>query len=120
MPLARGELRSPIFRIAIDTTMARQANVMLEYTYEEALDLLTNNLKNAVDTVDSLDTDLDFIKDQITTTEVNIARVYNNGEPPFDSLLQFPRLVNGSFLFSCFYRREGEEESEGRGGEMRR
>merc|ERR1711907_389651 len=44
------------------------ANVMLEYTYEEALDLLTNNLKNAVDTVDSLDTDLDFIKDQITTT----------------------------------------------------
>merc|ERR1712188_255032 len=53
------------------------ANVMLEYTYEEALDLLTNNLKNAVDTVDSLDTDLDFIKDQITTTEVNIARVYN-------------------------------------------
>ena len=50
---------------------------MLEYTYDEALELLTNNLKNAKETVESLDTDLDFIKDQITTTEVNIARVYN-------------------------------------------
>merc|ERR1712100_395392 len=30
------------------------------------------------ETIESLDTDLDFIKDQITTTEVNIARVFNN------------------------------------------
>ena len=45
MPLARGELRSPIFRIAIDTTMARQANVMLEYEYAEAAKLLANNLE---------------------------------------------------------------------------
>ena len=50
---------------------------MLEYTYDEALELLTNNFTNAKETVESLDTDLDFIKDQITTTEVNIARVYN-------------------------------------------
>ena len=47
-----------------------QANVMLEYTYDEALVLLTNNFTQASDTVVSLDQDLDFIKDQITTTEV--------------------------------------------------
>lgn len=43
---------------------------MLEYTYEDALELLTNNKTQAGDTVESLDEDLDFIKDQITTTEV--------------------------------------------------
>ena len=43
---------------------------MLEYTYDEALELLTGNLKSANETIESLDTDLDFIKDQITTTEV--------------------------------------------------
>merc|ERR1712166_35711 len=53
------------------------ANVMLEYTYDEALTLLQDNFTQASDTVVSLDGDLDFIKDQITTTEVNIARVYN-------------------------------------------
>jgi len=53
------------------------ANVMLEYTYDEALELLTNNFTQASETVVSLENDLDFIKDQITTTEVNIARVYN-------------------------------------------
>jgi len=53
------------------------ANVMLEYTYDEALELLTKNYESAKATGSSLDEDLDFIKDQITTTEVNIARVYN-------------------------------------------
>jgi len=43
---------------------------MVEYTYDEALELLENNLKNANTTGESLDEDLDFIKDQITTTEV--------------------------------------------------
>ena len=86
MSLARGELRkceNLTHPQNSDHTYIEiyQANVMLEYTYEEALELLTKNLNNAVDTVESLDADLDFIKDQITTTEVNIARVYNNGEP---------------------------------------
>merc|ERR1712070_1311646 len=54
------------------------AKVMVEYTYDEALELLKNNLKNANTTGESLDEDLDFIKDQITTTEVNIARIYNH------------------------------------------
>merc|ERR1712072_646075 len=54
------------------------ANVMLEYTYEEAMELLQKNLTQATTSVEQLDKDLDFIKDQITTTEVNIARVYNH------------------------------------------
>ena len=51
---------------------------MLEYTYEEAMELLQKNLTQATTSVEQLDKDLDFIKDQITTTEVNIARVYNH------------------------------------------
>ncbi|KAJ1836493.1 hypothetical protein LPJ63_000281 [Coemansia sp. RSA 2711] len=53
------------------------ANVMLEYTVDEAKELLTGKLsvakKSLGDTVD----DLEFLRDQITTMEVNIARVYN-------------------------------------------
>jgi len=74
---------------------------MLEYTYEEALELLTNNLANAIETVDSLDTDLDFIKDQITTTEVNIARVYNNGETPDWNSLLFCHFSPSLGINSC-------------------
>lgn len=50
---------------------------MLEYSCEEAVELLTNNLETAKKNLQSLSEDLDFLKDQITTTEVNIARVFN-------------------------------------------
>lgn len=53
------------------------ANVMLEYTQDEALALLQRNLDNANRSIESTDTDLKFIKDQITTCEVNIARTHN-------------------------------------------
>ena len=53
------------------------ANVMVEYNFEEALKLLGKNLHNAETRVKSTEEDLNFLKDQITTTEVNIARVYN-------------------------------------------
>jgi prefoldin subunit 5 len=53
------------------------ANVMLEYTYAEADALLTKNLSNAEVTLKSLDEDLAFLKDQITISEVNIARIHN-------------------------------------------
>ena len=53
------------------------ANVMVEYTYEEAHGLLSKNYENAKKKLDSTNEDLDFIKDQITTMEVNMARVYN-------------------------------------------
>jgi len=53
------------------------ANVMLEYGLQEALDLLTLNLKNANLNLSNLNKDLTFLKDQITVSEVNIARVHN-------------------------------------------
>ena len=53
------------------------ANVMLEYTYEEAEALLSKNLENCKASLESLESDLSFLKDQITISEVNIARVHN-------------------------------------------
>ena len=55
------------------------ANVMLEYTYEDALALLRKNFEGATTNLQSTDDDINFLKDQITTCEVNIARVYNQG-----------------------------------------
>ncbi|NP_001134478.1 prefoldin subunit 3 [Salmo salar] len=53
------------------------ANVMLEYDIDEAQSLLEKNLATASRNLDSLEEDLDFLRDQFTTTEVNMARVYN-------------------------------------------
>jgi prefoldin subunit 5 len=53
------------------------ANVMLEYTVDEAEELLRGNQKTAQTTLEKVDEDLDFLRDQITTTEVNMARLHN-------------------------------------------
>ncbi|KAG8462546.1 hypothetical protein KFE25_010371 [Diacronema lutheri] len=53
------------------------ANVMLEYGLDEAIALLTSNLRMAQQTLAQLVSDLAFLKDQMTTSEVNIARVFN-------------------------------------------
>lgn len=50
---------------------------MVEYSYEEAIALLERNFVNAEIRIKSTEEDLNFLKDQTTTTEVNIARVYN-------------------------------------------
>lgn len=50
---------------------------MLEYDIDEAQALLEKNLLTATKNLDSLEEDLDFLRDQFTTTEVNMARVYN-------------------------------------------
>lgn len=55
------------------------ANCMLEYSLEEAVELLQTNEKNAKTTLKSLEEDMAFLRDQITTTEVNIARTHNFG-----------------------------------------
>ena len=52
---------------------------MVQYTYEEALKLLSKNLANAEMKIKETDDDIDFLKDQLTTSEVNLARVYNMG-----------------------------------------
>lgn len=58
-------------------TIFLQANVMLEYDIDEAQALLEKNLSTATKNLDSLEEDLDFLWDQFTNTEVNMARVYN-------------------------------------------
>lgn len=55
------------------------ANCMLEYTLDEAVELLRTNETNARTTVKALDEDVAYMRDQITTTEVNIARTHNYG-----------------------------------------
>ncbi|XP_037082711.1 prefoldin subunit 3-like [Pollicipes pollicipes] len=53
------------------------ANVMLEYSLDDANTLLSENLNNAQKNLSQVDHDLDFLRDQFTTVEVNMARVYN-------------------------------------------
>ena len=53
------------------------ANVMVEYSFDEAIALLEKNYGNAVKRLEISEEELNFLKDQVTTTEVNIARVYN-------------------------------------------
>nr|CAD2198175.1 unnamed protein product [Meloidogyne enterolobii] len=55
------------------------ANVMVEYKLEEAQTLLTNHLANIEQTNGETEEELDFLRDQITTTEVNLANLYNYG-----------------------------------------
>ena len=49
-----------------------QANVMMEYSIDEACSLLTKNLASAKKTLAQVQEDLNFIRDQTTTTEVSI------------------------------------------------
>ncbi|KAM0921663.1 hypothetical protein ACQ4PT_006630 [Festuca glaucescens] len=53
------------------------ANVMLEYSCEEANDLLKKNLENARASLEVLVGDLQFLRDQQTITQVTIARIFN-------------------------------------------
>ncbi|XP_046670526.1 prefoldin subunit 3 [Homalodisca vitripennis] len=53
------------------------ANVMLEYTLDDAMALLVKNIETAKKNLSHVEHDLDFLRDQFTTTEVNMARVYN-------------------------------------------
>ena len=53
------------------------ANTIVELTFNEALDMLGQNLNNAKNSLKQINEELEYIKDQKTTTEVNVARVYN-------------------------------------------
>ena len=50
---------------------------MLEYEIGEAEKVLTKNLDAAKKSLGQVEDDLLFIRDQMTTLEVNMARVYN-------------------------------------------
>jgi len=54
-------------------------NVMVEYSLDEALELLNKNYTLAIQRLDEINEDLAFLKDQKTTTEVNMSRVHNYG-----------------------------------------
>ncbi|KAB0794738.1 hypothetical protein PPYR_04141 [Photinus pyralis] len=53
------------------------ANVMLEYSLDDAETLLTKNIATATNSLEQVEQDVDFLRDQCTTTEVNMARVFN-------------------------------------------
>lgn len=53
------------------------ANVMLEYSLADAEKLLSSNMASAKKNLNCVEHDLDYLRDQCTTTEVNMARVYN-------------------------------------------
>ncbi|KAL5624980.1 hypothetical protein BROUX41_005040 [Berkeleyomyces rouxiae] len=53
------------------------ANVMLAYPVDEAETLLTGKLSAAKTSESNFEEDLDFVREQITTMEVALARVYN-------------------------------------------
>ncbi|KAL9643341.1 hypothetical protein ABK040_014796 [Willaertia magna] len=54
-------------------------NVMVEYTLDEALQLLEKNKQIADQRLEELNEDIAYLKDQKTTTEVNISRIHNYG-----------------------------------------
>jgi prefoldin subunit 5 len=53
------------------------ANVMLEYTYEEAVEFLAPKLEEAQKESKIVDDDLAVVRDQIVTSEVSMTRIFN-------------------------------------------
>mmetsp|Transcript_3180 Transcript_3180/g.12160 ORF Transcript_3180/g.12160 Transcript_3180/m.12160 type:complete len:105 (-) Transcript_3180:171-485(-) len=53
------------------------ANVMIEYPYAQAVEILELSLANAKARLRICDEDIDHLRDQIITVEVNMARVFN-------------------------------------------
>jgi len=53
------------------------ADVMVEYTYSEALDMLEKNLTSATAKLAETTRDMDHVKNQSITVEVNMARIFN-------------------------------------------
>jgi len=53
------------------------ANVMLSYTQDEAIGLLSSKLQAAQQNLKNTIEDLEFLREQVTIMEVNTARVYN-------------------------------------------
>lgn len=50
---------------------------MLEYTYDEAIELLGSKLEKATQDLEDTKEDLALVRNQIITSEVNISRIYN-------------------------------------------
>lgn len=50
---------------------------MVEYTYDEAIELLTSQLEQSQIKIVELDEDLTFLRGNSITVEVNMARLFN-------------------------------------------
>ena len=50
---------------------------MLSYEITAAIELLRSKLKSAQENLENLVTDLEYLKEQVTIMEANMARVYN-------------------------------------------
>lgn len=74
---------------------------MLEYDIDEAQALLEKNLSTATRNLDLLEEDLDFLRDQFTTTEVSILFFLFAGE---EVCVKAHIQVITDFL-TCFYLR---------------
>ncbi|BFZ59262.1 hypothetical protein YB2330_000268 [Saitoella coloradoensis] len=55
------------------------ANVMLSYPIPEAIELLTSKLSTAKESLAQCEEDAEYLREQITVMEVNVARIYNEG-----------------------------------------
>lgn len=64
-----------------------QANVMVEYSFDEAIQLLTNNLEQGKKALEKAESDMTYMKDQITVTEVSIQQTLHFDFSFFPSLL---------------------------------
>jgi len=53
------------------------ANIMVEYSYDEAEKLLGRNREQAMTKLEAIQDDMVYLRDQCITAEVNIARIYN-------------------------------------------
>ena len=53
------------------------ANVMLEYSYDEAIEFLLQNLDSTQREFELVKEDLAFVRDQIVTSEVSMTRIFN-------------------------------------------
>ncbi|KAG0642831.1 prefoldin subunit 3 [Tuber brumale] len=70
------ELNDTLYaRASIPAT--EEANVMLSYPVDEAATLLKGKFEAAKGSLRNCEEDLDFLRQQITTLEVNTARLYN-------------------------------------------
>lgn len=69
----RGRAKDPLEHVSLWLG----ANTIVELTFPEAVELLKANLTNAESSMSQITEELAYIKDQKTTTEVNVARVYN-------------------------------------------
>eukprot|EP01126_Amoeba_proteus_P045966 TRINITY_DN5173_c0_g1_i13.p1 TRINITY_DN5173_c0_g1~~TRINITY_DN5173_c0_g1_i13.p1 ORF type:complete len:154 (-),score=28.23 TRINITY_DN5173_c0_g1_i13:176-637(-) len=65
-----------LYHLLIQTHSFQKANVMVEYSFEEAMELLKNNLAHGKKTQEKVETDMAYMKDQITVTEVSILSLF--------------------------------------------